>query len=553
MPIRWDTLLTRHTARELDRSLVGARLRAVRLDRSTRDLTLVFKDRTLVWRLHPSRGYLRQLGSVEPAEDDHRIRSTLERVTAPPDERVIRFDFSATRSGRVSVIVELMSTRWNAVVTEGDSDVVRHILWRPSKDTRRVIGQSYVPPDPTGRSGASGDVSLNDWLAQLEPLPPSERPPALLRMFAWTSPLNAAALLGDPREPGTEPDLELGFRRWVRMVDPEVPLEPVLLELATGIQPYPFPLPDVQSRAVDTLLAGFEECAGADGEGGRTSASAVLGPELLGRMERAVRQTRRRLRRLEAELEGLDDPQRLRGVGDLILARYHEIPSGAVLAQLVGFDGEPVEVRIEPGEPAHASAARYYQGATKAERAEERLPGLIDEVRTALSGLESLLERVRGGDADEAEVRDTLGPSRTAKRGDSSGPSLPYKTFRSSGGLEIRVGRGARFNDDLTFRHSSSGDVWLHARQTSGAHVILRWPGDGRPPARDLEEAAILAALHSKARTSGSVPVDWTVRKYVRKPRKAPPGKVAVEREETLFVEPDSSLLEALAERSSLA
>jgi predicted ribosome quality control (RQC) complex YloA/Tae2 family protein len=112
------------------------------------------------------------------------------------------------------------------------------------------------------------------------------------------------------------------------------------------------------------------------------------------------------------------------------------------------------------------------------------------------------------------------------------------------------VGRGARFNDDLTFHHSSPGDVWLHARHTAGAHVILRWQGAERPPARDLEEAAILAALHSKARTSGSVPVDWTFRKYVRKPRKSPPGQVLVEREETLFVEPDAALLERLAVRT---
>jgi predicted ribosome quality control (RQC) complex YloA/Tae2 family protein len=119
--------------------------------------------------------------------------------------------------------------------------------------------------------------------------------------------------------------------------------------------------------------------------------------------------------------------------------------------------------------------------------------------------------------------------------------------FRSSGGLEIRVGRGARYNDDLTFRHSSPGDVWLHARHVGGAHVILRWTGPGNPPARDLAEAATLAALHSKARTSGSVPVDWTLRKYVRKPRKAPPGRVAVERAETLFVRPEPALLEALA------
>jgi len=115
------------------------------------------------------------------------------------------------------------------------------------------------------------------------------------------------------------------------------------------------------------------------------------------------------------------------------------------------------------------------------------------------------------------------------------------------------VGRGARFNDDLTFRHSSPGDVWLHARQTAGAHVILRWQGEGKPPARDLEEAATLAALHSKARTSGSVPVAWTLRKYVRKPRKSPPGQVTIEREETVFVVPDAVLMERLAERRSPA
>jgi predicted ribosome quality control (RQC) complex YloA/Tae2 family protein len=76
--------------------------------------------------------------------------------------------------------------------------------------------------------------------------------------------------------------------------------------------------------------------------------------------------------------------------------------------------------------------------------------------------------------------------------------------------------------------------------------VVLRWRGDDNPPARDLAEAAILAALHSKARTSGSVPVDWTRRKYVRKPRRSPPGQVLVERARTLFVAPDPELEERL-------
>jgi predicted ribosome quality control (RQC) complex YloA/Tae2 family protein len=114
--------------------------------------------------------------------------------------------------------------------------------------------------------------------------------------------------------------------------------------------------------------------------------------------------------------------------------------------------------------------------------------------------------------------------------------------------LEIRVGRGAHRNDDLTFHHSLPDDVWLHARHASGAHVVLRWSRKEKPPARDLEEAAILAALHSRARGSGTVPVDWTRRKHVRKPRKAPAGTVILDRVKTLFVEPDPELPDRLRE-----
>jgi predicted ribosome quality control (RQC) complex YloA/Tae2 family protein len=125
-------------------------------------------------------------------------------------------------------------------------------------------------------------------------------------------------------------------------------------------------------------------------------------------------------------------------------------------------------------------------------------------------------------------------------------PALPYRVFLSSGGLEIRVGRGAADNDALTFRHSTPDDVWLHARDAAGAHVVLRWNEDAPPPARDLKEAAVLAALNSKAKRSGTVPVDWTLCRYVRKHRGAPPGEVEIQRVKTVFVEPDESLMEGL-------
>lgn len=547
MPIRWDTSLARHTARELDRALAGARLRAVRLDREARELSLLFRRRTLIWNLHPGRGYPRLHAEVAPAEGDHRYRGTLRSVEAPPDERLIRFGFSSSRAGPLSVVVELMSTQWNAVVTEGHEETIRHLLRRQRHDERRVIGQSYQPPHPTHRIGADGRLSLEDWKSVLGPLPDAERPRALLRNIAWTSPLNAGHLL-PPAATGTT-DLSLGFERWRALSDPESVAAPVLLELPGGLQPYPFPLADTPSRAVGSLMEAFEECARADGVWAEASPAAVLGPELLAGLERRVDQSARRVSSLEGELAELPDADRLRRVGDLILARYHEIPSGAVSAELTGFEGEQVEVRLDPTEPAHANAAAYYGQAARSERAAERLPGMLEGARAELARLERLLEGVRQGAADAEEVRAVVGPTTPAGRGEATGPSLPYRVFRSSGGLEIRVGRGARYNDDLTFRHSSPGDVWLHARHTAGAHVVLRWPGPGRPPARDLQEAATLAALHSKARTSGSVPVDWTLRKYVRKPRKSPPGQVVADRVETVFAEPDEAVMAALAER----
>jgi predicted ribosome quality control (RQC) complex YloA/Tae2 family protein len=160
---------------------------------------------------------------------------------------------------------------------------------------------------------------------------------------------------------------------------------------------------------------------------------------------------------------------------------------------------------------------------------------------------ERLLADAREGKMTPEAVASELGlgiPTRKSSLVEE--PALPYRTFRSSGGLEIRVGRGAKHNDDLTFRHSAPTDNWLHARQTPGAHVILRWNLEERPPRKDLAEAATLAALHSPARGSRSVPVAWTRRKHVRKPRGAPPGTVAPDRTETLFVRPDPELLRRL-------
>lgn len=541
MSIRWDSLLVHHLARSLHRRFEGARLRAIRLDGERRDLVLLFRETALVWRLHPTRPTVLVREPIEPAEGDLRLKARLRAVDAPPDERLVRFELvgAGKGGGAVEVLVELMGNRLNAALTEGTSRTMRHVLVRRGGNRPFAVGQAWTPPEPTGRIGADGELTLDEWLELLEVVPPPDRPKELVGQVAWTSPLNARTFL--------EPSLKDGWAAW-RRVAQGMETEAHLLETDRGLQPYPMALLGYSSRQAAGLLEAMEEATEADTDAGPVGPALAVPPALMARLDDAIAHEERRLSALRAELDGREDADALRSVGDLILARFGELPTGVEAATLTGFDGEPVHVSLDPELRPDQNAATYYDRAARSERAAERIPELMAAVESKLSRFDTLRREAVDGTVDVDALKASLPTTKRSQKGPRGGPTLPYRTYRSSGGLEIRVGRGAKHNDDLTFRHSAPDDIWLHARHTAGAHVILRWTDDGNPPARDLAQAGVLAALHSKARTSTSVPVDWTRRKYVRKPRGSAPGSVVPDRVQTVFVRPDEQLLEALAD-----
>ena len=113
------------------------------------------------------------------------------------------------------------------------------------------------------------------------------------------------------------------------------------------------------------------------------------------------------------------------------------------------------------------------------------------------------------------------------------------RRYRSSDGYEVIVGRGARENDELTFRVARSYDTWMHAADYPGSHVVVRARvKDDTIPHRTLVEAARLAAHFSQARKDAKVAVNYTQRKFVSKPRGAAPGLVYLSSFRTLLVEP---------------
>jgi hypothetical protein len=439
----------------------------------------------------------------------------------------------------VELVVEVIGNRWNALVVGHRSRTIRHVLVpRDDRDRSLRVGAAWELPPSTGREGVVEPLGRERWNELVAAGDDPRR--ALLRGVGWTSSLNAHAFLG----PG-------GMDAWLAARAPEN-WAAWILETAKGPQPYPVALPPEapglpDPRPADSLLEAFRSAREADEATGPERA-LLLPPGLLDRGDEEVRRARRRLEALRRELEGAGDPEPVRALGDLLLARFGEIPRGRDRVTLTDFEGNEVEVELDPALSPHENAARYYDEAARMERARTALPARIRKAEEAVAEWERLVEGVRAGETPHEGLEERLGPPRGGGKSGraGAGPSLPYRRFTSSGGLEIRVGRGARSNDDLTFRHSSPDDVWLHARQAPGAHVILRWGRDEAPPRRDLAEAAVLAALHSEARHSGSVPVDWTWRKYVRKPRKAAPGAVIPDRVQTLFVEPDPKVAEAL-------
>jgi predicted ribosome quality control (RQC) complex YloA/Tae2 family protein len=542
--IRYDSLLVRELARALDRAWRGARVEGVWLDRDRLRFTLLARPRrrgepapSLLWQLHPASGHLTPApGAPAGARVPLSPGAAVVGVRSPPDERVIIIELQPA----ARVVIELIANQWNALVTGADDRIVAVLRDRVTRGRALRAGAPYPPVRPSDRAGADGTVlPLPVWLEHLGAVPPAARPGELVRLAAYASPLNAAWILGDAAVSASPLALERAWDRYTALVA-SADLQPVMMADERGVQPY---VVAGGGGAEASLLDLFAEAAR---RAGATPAGGIDVEGALAAVARRQEAVQRRVERLRAEQLGAsDEARRLRASADLLLAHLHQVPRGAAQVELPGPDGGICVIDLDPSRRPADNAARLYDAARRRDRAAQRIPALLRRAQDELMQLEAAAARVRDGTAtaDELARLQRLEPAAAS----ATAPTLPYREYRTSRGLEVRVGRGSRANDDLTFRHSSPDDIWLHARDVAGAHVILRWPhAASNPPAADIAEAAGLAALHSRARTSGTVAVDWTRRKYVRKPRKSGSGLVLPERVRTVFVAPDPMLEERM-------
>ncbi len=269
------------------------------------------------------------------------------------------------------------------------------------------------------------------------------------------------------------------------------------------------------------------------------------------RAAKALRQIERRLE--EAEREG-----ELRERAELLAAHVGTLRRGMKSARLPAFDGSgdveiPLDPKLDPAANVEAmfkKARRVARGRVEMESQHSIQTAEWEDAEQAIAALEearpeelaalakthapSLLDRRPGGTA----------PTRSAarepeKRRGSAPEGFQPRIYFLPGEWEVWVGRNAKQNDELTHHRASQKDLWFHARGCQGSHTVLRASsGKGEPPREIIEAAASIAAFHSKARNSQLVPVAYTEKRYVRRPRGAKAGTAVMMREKVLMVEP---------------
>jgi len=280
----------------------------------------------------------------------------------------------------------------------------------------------------------------------------------------------------------------------------------------------------------------------------------------------ALKRERKRLRKilgkLEEELGALDGFERQRELGELLKGSYDSLRRGLKEVELVDYfsDGqEPVRIELDARLGPEENIERYFKRYRKARRAGPSIEKRRGEVEGKLKKLSLLAAQV-----DEAADDDTLESlsgeaqshlrSRKRSRGRrrEDAPSGP-RSFVSSEGFTILVGRNARENDNLSLRMARGNDIFLHASGRPGAHVIIRTVAGKTVPRDTLLEAAQLALYYSLTRRSSAVfvegasaDVDYAPAKLLSKPKGAPPGLVLLRSHKTLRVRLDKEIFDRI-------
>ncbi|MFN4032571.1 MAG: NFACT family protein [Fimbriimonadales bacterium] len=463
-------------------------------------------------------------------------------------DRIVQVDIH-TREGEFRLMIELMGKHSNVILVEPTGLIRSALKWvSPRQSELRPIraGEPYRLP-PTRVEGLRNPLVLTDaeWGALWEAL---GEPRDWQAHLEGLSRFTAGELEAIAQAEGLEGILHWAHRLRTGEWTPVAIREPHTRRLLGA---YPLPcrqLPTEWQHPRASVNLAWEQ---AFTERLQQTRLDALRQSLLPNLRRALQARERALADIERALQDSQQADRWQLCGELILAFGHSLPPGARLLHAPDYtrpDAPTIAIPIDPEQTVAENAERYFRKARRARegRAElnARRERLLEEMRQLRYALATAEQAAHEDDLrplyEDAKrhgwLRETHAP--TAKRPDKD-PFEGHKIRQhlSPDGYQVLVGENAQANDFLLTHLAKPNDWWLHVRTGTGAHVIIRAENQPqRVPQSTFEFAARLAAQHSADKHAHVVEVDYTLRKYVRKPKGAPPGFALYTHEKTLRV-----------------
>ena len=495
-------------------------------------------------------------------------------VTQPGLERILRFEVEhLDEMGdlcRHTLVIELMGKHSNIIFLNDEEQIVdsiKHISSLVSSVREVLPGRPYFVPDTRGKRDPLNESDENlDALLRTQQVPPAK---LLLASYTGISTQMAEELchradLSNDRSASSMTSLDrASLRREFLALMQDVSagrFVPCIYyqKEDNGRRGAPVGYSAVPMRIYSDFPERFEEVR-------FSSMSELLETFYAQKNELTrIRQKSVDLRRivqtiLERDVHKYDlqckqirdteKRDKYRIYGELLNAYAYSVPAGAGNCEVDNYyTGEKIRIPLDPALTPTQNAKKYFDRYTKLKRTHEALTKLTAEVKAEIDHLESIRTSLdlATNEGDLAQIRQELEDSGLVRRHTGSGRKKPgfdksgskkgrARTpvskplhYISSDGYDIYVGKNNIQNDQLTFHFAEPGDIWMHANDMPGSHVILRSGGRTMEeiPDRAFEEAASLAAWYSAGREQGKVEIDYLLRRNVKKPGGSKPGFV---------------------------
>ena len=545
----FDGFFLHHMTEELRHELVGGRIQKINQPFEQELVLQIRSNRKSLKLLLSAHSVFGRVQLTETTFENPAIPNTfimvmrkylqgavIEAIQQVENDRILEISVSNKNeigdSVAVTLVIEIMGKHSNILLLDKASgkiiEAIKHVGFSQNSYRTILPGSTYVAPPQTGSLNpfTMGDEKLFQIL-QTEEIEPKR----LQQIFQGLGRDTATELSGR-----LTTDKLKTFRAFFAS-----PTQPSLTE--KSFSALLFSDSKTQLSTLSELLDTFYKDKA---ERDRVNQQAS---ELIRRVENELEKNRKKLGKQEEELLATENAEEFRQKGELLTTFLHQVPNDQDQVELDNYyTGEKILITLDKALTPNQNAQRYFKRYQKLKEAVKHLTSLIEETRTTILYLESVETALAQASLSEiAEIREELiqtGFIRRRQREKIQKRKKPEKYLATDGQTIILVGRNNLQNDELTFKIAKKDELWFHAKDIPGSHVVIT--GNLQPSDEVKTDAAELAAYFSKARLSNLVQVDMIEIKKLNKPTGGKPGFVTYTGQKTLRVTPDAEKIKSM-------